>query len=349
MPILITCPSCQTKLSVPDDSAGKQAKCSRCGTLMLIRPPVPAAMPAPPVAAVPPSALRPKPTAPPVAAPPPPQPQSTAPPAAAPKPRTKPSAPPHAPTAPAPAKPRRLSVVPAPEPAKPGPRLPVLSLEELDLPPRFRARIEKEVGTEEIVWLGRPNMQERLRQARLGPIFGIVLILLAPAALALLLIDTLPEARWVMWLFAIGLAVMLLAFGLPLLLLPLLVRKFSHYRPVYVLTRRRAIVFHNVMGISAKVWSFDPEALRDREVTVGDNGLGSIVMGYEEYKHQGRLRHKQKTYTSEDGKKKLVVSELKRVGAHTSHIPVGFLDVDNVAKVEELLRQTLKLPAPQGG
>lgn len=31
MPIVVTCPSCPTKLSAPDGAAGKQVRCPKCG------------------------------------------------------------------------------------------------------------------------------------------------------------------------------------------------------------------------------------------------------------------------------------------------------------------------------
>lgn len=49
MPIEFRCPSCNALLRVPDDSAGRQAKCPKCATL--------AAVPSPPAAAPPPVPL----------------------------------------------------------------------------------------------------------------------------------------------------------------------------------------------------------------------------------------------------------------------------------------------------
>jgi|GEM_PF-3124262 len=42
MPIVVTCPGCPAKLSAPDDAAGKQIRCPKCGTIA----PVPALIPA---------------------------------------------------------------------------------------------------------------------------------------------------------------------------------------------------------------------------------------------------------------------------------------------------------------
>lgn len=312
MPIPVSCSSCQAKINAPDHLAGKKAKCPRCSAVLQIPGSAPAPVQTPnpgtkPVAATTPRAST----------------SATAPP----KPRVKPAAT----TAP---------------PVEAGSALPLLSFEELKIPPRYRRGIEKEVGEDRIVWMGRPNPQERIRQARLGPIFGIVLVLLAPAAGCLLLIEVPDENRWMLQLAAAGFIAMLLLMGLPLLFLPLLVRMFINYRPVYVLLERRAVVFHNIMGFSVKVFSYDRAELQDMKVHVRENGLGSIVMGTEAYEHIGRLQHRSDTRTSEDGSRKVVTHTMRRVGAHTSHIPVGFLDVDEVRAVEAMVRHTLKIPAP---
>lgn len=224
--------------------------------------------------------------------------------------------------------------------------LPLQTFDELKISGRFRARIEKEIGPGKIVWMGRPNPEEKMRQARLGPIFGIIFILLTPAAFLLLLLELEPDKQWIMTLSAIGLASMLFFFfGLPMLFMPLLVRMFINFRSVYVLTNTRAIVAHNRFGIFAAVWSYGREELEAMEIEEGEGGLGSIVMGYEEYRHQGRLVHKTKEYKDQQGNVVKKVSTLKRKGGHTSKIPVGFLDVDDVLKVESLIRRTLKLPA----
>ena len=75
MPLAIACPSCGTRLQVPDNLAGRQVKCSKCGAVML----VPGAA-APPPAPAPPAAPRiARPTAPARAPGPPPPPPSPAP------------------------------------------------------------------------------------------------------------------------------------------------------------------------------------------------------------------------------------------------------------------------------
>jgi len=43
----------------------------------------------------------------------------------------------------------------------------------------------------------------------------------------------------------------------------------------------------------------------------------------------------------------VITTTLERKGAHTSHVPVGFMDVDDVLAVEAIIRRTLKLPAPR--
>jgi predicted Zn finger-like uncharacterized protein len=59
MPLTINCPSCSTRLQVPDHAAGRQVKCPKCGTVMVVPGPAAAPRPAP-------SAVRPtRPAAPP--------------------------------------------------------------------------------------------------------------------------------------------------------------------------------------------------------------------------------------------------------------------------------------------
>jgi hypothetical protein len=354
MPILTVCPSCRAMVNAPDSLAGMKAKCSACGGVLS----VPAAdvggwlqdhvdAAGAPVAPLP----RPRPEPKPAAQPPVPE---------TPKPRqkavrTEPAPPKKDRPAPRPAeepppapKPRKKAAAPEAAPAKEKKSRPSRSFEKLKIPGRIRTRLEKEVGDETIVWMGRPSEVERMRQARLGMIFGIVFILLTPAAFLLLLIEVGEDNRWIMQLSAAGLAaVLFLCFGLPMLLMPFFVRRFMHYRPVYVLTDQRAIVYHNVMIIMGKVHTYDRDDLLSMTVQEGDGGLGSIVMGFEQYQHQGHLHHSSDTRTSEDGKRKVVTSKLEQRGAHTSNIPVGFLDVEGVREVEAIIRRTLKLPAPE--
>jgi hypothetical protein len=51
--------------------------------------------------------------------------------------------------------------------------LPLLSFEELKIPPRIRKRIEDEAGGEEVLWIGRQDPAARLKKARVGVYAGI--------------------------------------------------------------------------------------------------------------------------------------------------------------------------------
>jgi hypothetical protein len=336
-------------VNAPDSLAGMKAKCSACGGILS----VPAA--APPAdwlqdhvdaagASVPP----PRPAPQPKAAAPTPKPRPKAVQSApvppkkdrpAPRPAEEPAPPP---------KPRKKAAsepAPEPAPAKEKKGRPSKSFEKHKVPARIRARIEKEVGDESIVWMGRPSQEERLKQARVGMIIGIVFVLLTPAAFLLLLIEVGEENRWIMQLSAAGLAAVLFLFlGLPMMLMPFFVRVFINYRPLYVLTDQRAIVYVNIMVFMGKVHTYDRDDLRNMKVQEGKDGLGSIVMGYEQYRHQGHLHHSRDTRTSSDGKRKVVTDKFERRGAHTSNIPVGFMDVEDVREVEAIIRRTLKLP-----
>lgn len=308
MAILLTCTSCSAKMNAPDHLAGKKAKCPKCGEAT----PVPANAS---TAVTTTPSKRDKPAA------------STA---VAIKPKSKIKA-----------------ADPDARPKKKAPALPLKSFEELKVGGRFRALIEKEIGNEEIVWMGRPDIKARMKKAWLGSIIGAVFTLLSPLSFLVLLADAKPDQEWIKWAIAGGIfTVLLVLFCLPMLFMPLLVRIFINYRPVYVLMESRALVAENRFGISAKFHTFDrTKLLKDMEVKVEDDGMGSIIMGYEVVTMEGAMRHRTKTATSEDGSRKTTTSTLDRAVGTDLVIPLGFLDVHDILAVEALVRRTLNLPA----
>jgi hypothetical protein len=56
--------------------------------------------------------------------------------------------------------------------------MPLLSFEELGIPPRIQKRIEDAVGDEETLWIGRQDPEARLKKARIGTYAGIGLVVL---------------------------------------------------------------------------------------------------------------------------------------------------------------------------
>src|SRR5262249_52508001 len=249
-------------------------------------------------------------------------------------------------TPPGPSAPAGSRAAPAKAPARPvvspgKAALPLLSFEELQVPPRMRRKIEKEAGQEKIVWMGRQDPGARLKQARLGPYFGIVLVLIALAAggyIGHLAFSGDPTKKTLTLLIAGGVGGFFLLMGLPLLFMPQLVRYFMNYRDCYILTDRRTLV---IGFVSRK--SFDVETLKDRKVKVREDGLGDIVMGYEEFETGGNFAGiRTKTYSGPSGKK--VVSTIHRTATQTHLIPIGFIDVSQAEEVEKLIQQTLRLP-----
>jgi hypothetical protein len=247
---------------------------------------------------------------------------------------------------PAPAAPPGPRAAPATAPARPRsapsqPALPLLSFEELKVPPRMQRKIEKEVGEEQIVWMGRQDPGARLKQARLGPPIGLILLLIGLAAggyIGHLAFSGDPGKKTLTLLIAGGVGGVFVLMGLPLLFMPQLVRYFMNYRDCYILTERRTLV---IGFVSRK--SFDAEALKDRKVKVRADGLGDIVMGYEEFETGGTFAGiRSKTYSGPSGKK--VVSTIHRTATQTHLLPVGFIDVSQVEEVEKLIQQTLGLP-----
>jgi hypothetical protein len=102
-----------------------------------------------------------------------------------------------------------------------------------------------------------------------------------------------------------------------------LTRRFMHNRNCYVVTDRRALV---VGYIKREVYT--PADLKDRTVSVRPNGVGNIVMGYDE----------------------TAVFHDKRGGGsrkETRREPIGFIDVADVEDVEQFLRQKLRLSSPK--
>lgn len=66
--------------------------------------------------------------------------------------------------------------------------LPLLSYDELNIPPRIRRRIENAVGEEKILWIGRQDPKALMRKAWLGTLAGIGMVLFGVALLVVVFI-----------------------------------------------------------------------------------------------------------------------------------------------------------------
>jgi predicted Zn finger-like uncharacterized protein len=304
MPILMQCGQCQTKCNVPDSAAGRKVKCPKCAQVFSV--PAQAAT------------VR------------------------------APQAPPSRPAAQAPAAtgPARAAVKAPPAPKAAGKKLPLLSLDDLKVPGRLRKKVTKELGDEKPVWMGRPAPGALLSQAKIGMIVGLVLMVPGLGGLGYgvmqMLEKPIPWLNVALW-GGIG-AIVLLFFALPLATMPIWVKILINFRDCYVLTAKRAIVFNNEAILFAKVLSYGPEKLHQRTLHLDKKaeGRGSIVMGYVEVKTSGTMQIRSKTYKGPG--RTIKETTMKRVGDSVAHKPVGFMDVDDVLHVENLLRATLKLP-----
>jgi hypothetical protein len=254
--------------------------------------------------------------------------------------------PPAAARAPAATRPVRAAAKAPPAPRAAGKQLPLLSFDDLKVPGRLRKKISTELGGEQPVWMGRPAPAALLRQAKLGMIVGLALLLPALGALGYGAVQL--QENPIPWpQVAVGGGIgliLLLFFALPLATMPLWVKMLINYRDCYVLTARRALVFNNEAILYARVRSYAPDDLRQRTLRLDSNGegRGSIIMGYEEVHTSGTTQIRTKTYKGPG--RTIKETTTRRVGDSVAHKPVGFMDVDDVLAVDRLLRATLNLP-----
>jgi len=207
-------------------------------------------------------------------------------------------------------------------------RLPLFSFGELKVPGRLRRSIEKEVGEEQMLWLGRPSPESLFSKAKIDKIAGLENV------------DP-PIAVLIVW--GVG-GLILLSMGLPMLTMPIWVRWLVNYRDCYVLTSNRAIVFDNEKIFSAKVKSYTADRLEQRSLHVNEDGSGSIFFGSEVVDLGLRERRRTKDREGPGGEKiKVTTTTTWREKANKS---VGFIDIEDVEKVEALLRQVLQLGPP---
>lgn len=224
-------------------------------------------------------------------------------------------------------------------------RLPLLSFDELKVPPRLRRCIEKEVGDEQILWLGRPRPESLLSKARIGMWAGLIITIITLVATISVLLN-LQGAKAI--LIGCGIAgLILLTLGLPMATMPVWIRWIMNYRDCYVLTQTRAIVFDNEKILWAKAKPYAADRLGQRALRVKSDGSGSIVFGTEVIDLGIREKRRKRTESEQRGGREVKVQVTtvtrKREKADKA---VGFLDIEEVEKVEAMLRQVLRLGPP---
>ncbi len=245
------------------------------------------------------------------------------------------SAPPPRPAAPA-------AAAAPPKAAAPPVRLPLLSFEELKVPGRLRRTIEREVGGEQMIWLGRPSPSSLFSKAVIGMWAGLAVSLIVIVAVVVVLIQV---SETMIILVGCGIAgLVLLTMGLPMATMPIWIRWLVNYRDCYVLTPSRAIVFDNEKILVAEAKSYTPDQLAERALRVHGDGSGSIIFATEVV--DLGIREKRRTQTREGSQgEKIRVTTITRKRERANK-QAGFLDVDDVLKVDAMLRHVLRLGPP---
>ncbi len=308
MPTIFACPSCQTKLRIPDAMTGKAVKCPKCRTAIPAR-----AAPKPPAPAAP-------------RKPPPPAESVSVGEDDVVEPPDEVAVDENDVVAPAgelarPAKGQK--VAPA---ARTGgsSKLPLLSFEELDVPDAMREAVEAELTSKEkIIWLGRPWMTMYVGQAKVAAVVGVVLLLAAAGGLGAYFADVIPPA--VPWYAVLAPAGILVLISLLCILAPILVKRSEHTRPCYVITNRRAMLCEMYGRSRVSITRYNGPQLEEmeRKDSWRYPGAGDLVFEIE-LSRSGRVPP----------------GRLISRGDEQTR-PIGFLMLQDVAAVEKLLRQTL--------
>jgi hypothetical protein len=197
--------------------------------------------------------------------------------------------------------------------------------EDEEVPPQYRKTIHEELAEdEEVVWLGRPVLEIRLKKAKMALIAGIVALVggvgLLGAGIAM---DVLPMTI---------LGGVLAPMGILFMLAPFLVKRFAANREVYLVTNRRAIMYPPMRSYNRRQLH---NKLELRESSYQE-GAGSLIFEVKvEYEagmsplgagrgSRGRLG----PGPSNSGVKKTVTE-------------YGFTDIADVIRVEKLIRNTI--------
>jgi hypothetical protein len=306
MPIKLACLSCDTKLSVKDELAGRSIKCPKCSTITRV-----------------PGGSAPAPTATRAAAP-----GKTAAPA-----KTAASAR----TAGSGTSARASSAVSkAPAKAKAA-ALPEEALEEVDsrgrsirkdpdlqvdyeVPEKYKQRIEDELSKgERLIWCGQPSRRIVVIRSLIYTAIGAIVAL---SALVFALVNMMGRGAHVGNALMGGFIGVMV--GIPLMLTPLW-RLWKAGRTCYVLTSRRCIVWRCEWYGGVTMDNYSPAQLTNmfrRDMWLFGNGGGDVVF---------------RTLTI------ITTTHYRRGGTSTSMQTYlyGFLAVENVRDIERLVRETL--------
>jgi hypothetical protein len=203
------------------------------------------------------------------------------------------------------------------------------TFEELGIPASFREAVEKELtGDEKMVWVGRPSRNPEV-QARTPVLLwgGIGLLVLA----GVVFVAVLGSGGGA---FGLVFAVFLGLFGL-VFLVPWFFNTAKQCRCCYVVTNRRALIVELSMWTrGAAAFSYLPQQLlgMDRREHETVAGAGDLVFEYTFVMPGNSFNFKTGTLLQGSG---------AGMGSNPQRVPRGFLGVDQVREVEDIIRTSL--------
>jgi len=194
--------------------------------------------------------------------------------------------------------------------------------EGLDISDDIQKEIQQELTKKEkIRWVGRQDLEMMLFKAWFAIPVGAVFLLVGLIAM----ISMLFTMEFPMSLIGVGVFFVCALISVPCMMARWLLKKFAHKRAVYVITNRRAILYGAQAYTGSKVASYSPIQLRkmERKESSYWKGCGSLVFDYKlETVHHGG-------------------SGRRMGGSSTVKVPIGFIDIRDVKKVDRFLRETL--------
>ncbi len=197
--------------------------------------------------------------------------------------------------------------------------------EGIEIPKEAEAEIRKQLTQgEKIVWVGRQSLRLLMSYAFFGSIAGGVILFFGLIALFGLSILLYSQFGVFPMLGGLCFGLFVCVLGAVLLCLPLIVKLTARFRPVYVLTTRNAhefkpVSFSNWKQVTKTTWTALKVANMSREDSWRHKGAGSLIF---------ETRQQVETTGS-------------RGGAQVVTLKFGFMHIEQVQEVEELVRQTL--------
>jgi hypothetical protein len=207
------------------------------------------------------------------------------------------------------------------------------SFEELEVPDPIREVLEGELtAREKILWMGRQSMKLAMSNARIGFYVGIVLLIVVAAGAVLGVVLGAPAL--VVWI-PVGFLTLV---GVLLLFAPTLVQKGEKFRPCYVVTNRRALVCVPFGGGGrADVRSYNGTRLLEMQRREWRRfpGCGDLIFEVEIHTTGGGPDLRPMRHGRTAG---------SRSREHTTKVYHGFMMIEHLIEVENLVREKLVNP-----